>query len=327
MSRTPDSGPAAPQAGQPGSRPSLFAGTPPVHDDGPVSILSAMDDTPAAVRPQLSQRQLWPWLGGGLLAAAGLIWIANNQKSETERPSPRQTLVSASSPAPVMAAASTVPVVDAAASSSPAVIEVTVAASPSPTALPSSASSNIAVEPPAVSDATLLIATGAGAAAATALVAAPEAVASAPKKPSKRAEAKAKVKAKPKAERGFTAAERSERSTAPKPVATSSATSSADADVDLIAAVMRHGDAPAAGRNASGETAAPSSIASLVSRCKSLGGDEAKACRQRLCEGYWGKAEACPKRLAPKGSTQASTETKPKRKKKKTRPASSASKA
>ncbi|MFD2450457.1 hypothetical protein [Ideonella paludis] len=55
-----------------------------------------------------------------------------------------------------------------------------------------------------------------------------------------------------------------------------------------------------------------------MSRCKSLGGSEAKACRQRLCEGYWGKAEACPKRLAPKSSAKTSAEAKtPKRKKKK----------
>jgi hypothetical protein len=42
-----------------------------------------------------------------------------------------------------------------------------------------------------------------------------------------------------------------------------------------------------------------------------------------LCEGYWGKAEACPKRLAPKSSAKTSTEAKTTKRKKKKKTSSS----
>ncbi|MFD2450458.1 hypothetical protein [Ideonella paludis] len=71
-----------------------------------MSILSAMDDSPPAARAKLSQRQLWPWLGGGLIAAAGLIWLANEQKAEAERPKPVLTATAASTPAQPQALAS-----------------------------------------------------------------------------------------------------------------------------------------------------------------------------------------------------------------------------
>ena len=44
-------------------------------------------------------------------------------------------------------------------------------------------------------------------------------------------------------------------------------------------------------------------LAQIVRRCESRGATsavEARECRQRICEGYWGKAEACPVGLAPR---------------------------
>lgn len=317
---TPDPEKATPPAWPSGTRPSLLSGTAPAHDDGPVSILSAMDDTPPPARAKLSQRQLWPWLGGGLLAAAGLIWLANAQKAEAERPKPALSAATASAPIRLQTVASA-PFSDTVATVTPAVIEVNAAANPAPAA---SAASPALTESTATgpSNTTLLMTAGAGAVAAGVLAAAPEPAASAPQKPSKRAKASAEREAK--AEREAAAATKKAQAVAARKAnaAGASPQGGADPDVDLIAAVMRHGEAPAAGRSAEGE-APTSSIAGLVSRCKSLGGSEAKACRQRLCEGYWGKAEACPKRLAPKSSAKTSTEAKTTKRKKKKRTSSS----
>jgi hypothetical protein len=74
-----------------------------------------------------------------------------------------------------------------------------------------------------------------------------------------------------------------------------------DADVALLNALLRH-----MARDNAGETASPQTqltIAQLVHRCDASTGRqdlaESVACKHRICEGYWGKAEACPKSLAP----------------------------
>ena len=38
---------------------------------------------------------------------------------------------------------------------------------------------------------------------------------------------------------------------------------------------------------------------SLTRAYLTLGGSEAVQCRRQICDGYWGKAQACPARLAP----------------------------
>lgn len=82
--------------------------------------------------------------------------------------------------------------------------------------------------------------------------------------------------------------------------------SSPDSDVDLLAAMVDHlqgttkpslPTASAATRAGYGER--PVSIATLVRDCKRLGGSAAVQCRRQICENYWGKAQACPARLAP----------------------------
>ena len=79
-----------------------------------------------------------------------------------------------------------------------------------------------------------------------------------------------------------------------------------DSDVDLIAAMVDHlqgtnkpslPTASASTRAGKGER--PVTIAKLVRDCKRLGGAEAVQCRRQICDGYWGKAQACPARLAP----------------------------
>lgn len=79
---------------------------------------------------------------------------------------------------------------------------------------------------------------------------------------------------------------------------------SGDADVDLIAALMAHvsgNEATAAGRPAARTRVAHSAptIAELVRNCSAMTATAARQCRQRICEGYWGKAEACPAKARP----------------------------
>lgn len=77
------------------------------------------------------------------------------------------------------------------------------------------------------------------------------------------------------------------------------ATSGRDPDVDLLAALMAH----ASGRGGVNPTASARdvsksidepSIAKLVKRCESLNGEDALQCQRRMCDGYWGRAQACP---------------------------------
>lgn len=80
-----------------------------------------------------------------------------------------------------------------------------------------------------------------------------------------------------------------------------------DADVDVIAALLRHSDGPAGAPRANparaGSDADMPSIASLIRRCRQLGGPQALRCRRRICAGSWGKAEACPITQAPDAGT------------------------
>lgn len=74
-----------------------------------------------------------------------------------------------------------------------------------------------------------------------------------------------------------------------------------DADVLLLSALLDH-----VSTEGQGEPLASSNqvtLAQIVRRCESRGGKSAaqvRECRRRICEGYWGKADACPARLAPR---------------------------
>lgn len=83
-------------------------------------------------------------------------------------------------------------------------------------------------------------------------------------------------------------------------------TSGRDPDVELLSAIMKHlGDE-------NGTTAAPArsaqTIAELVKSCKGKDAIEALLCQRRICEGSWGKAQACPPNLAPKQTAKAVAE-------------------
>jgi hypothetical protein len=78
-----------------------------------------------------------------------------------------------------------------------------------------------------------------------------------------------------------------------------------DPDVDLLAALMTHlsgsgstAQGSAAPREAQNKAVDEPTIAKLVQRCQAMGGEEGRQCQRRICDGYWGKAQACPAKLA-----------------------------
>lgn len=73
-----------------------------------------------------------------------------------------------------------------------------------------------------------------------------------------------------------------------------------DADVLLLSALLDH--VSNEGRAMLPASSRQVTLAQVVRRCEARSGRsaaQARECRQRICEGYWGKAEACPMRLAP----------------------------
>ena len=74
-----------------------------------------------------------------------------------------------------------------------------------------------------------------------------------------------------------------------------------DPDIVLLSALLAHVSRDAQGAPRASQT--DLTIAQVVQRCEARGGTdspEARDCRRRICEGYWGKAQACPARLATK---------------------------
>jgi hypothetical protein len=97
---------------------------------------------------------------------------------------------------------------------------------------------------------------------------------------------------------------------APKQAKPSSGTSAKagnrDPDVELLNAIMKHlGDGKAA-TTAAAPTRSPQTIAELVKSCRTKDAIEELMCQRRICEGSWGKAQACPKEQAPKAAKTAS---------------------
>jgi hypothetical protein len=80
-----------------------------------------------------------------------------------------------------------------------------------------------------------------------------------------------------------------------------------DADTELVAAIIarldKRGAKPAAPAPVAVSEATPANIASQVHQC-SASSDlvEARQCRNRACDGHWGKVDACPAVRAPKTS-------------------------
>ena len=80
-----------------------------------------------------------------------------------------------------------------------------------------------------------------------------------------------------------------------------------DADTELVAAIIarldKRGAKPAAPAPVVVSEATPANITSQVHQCSSNSDlVEARQCRNRACDGHWGKVDACPASRAPKTS-------------------------
>lgn len=260
------------------------------------SIMAALDGR--LPKPASSSRALRPWAGlGGVALLVG--WVAWWWPGQGGEPSTAVLAQSASAPAsraitkPVGAAPATLA---ASATVARAVIEEAVSVEHGfvPTAGASVAASAAPVAGAQSVAGLTTNAVGAGT----------KSVAAKPAKPGVAAKAdtanqNTKVDARPAPARG---AETHVAEPAPHGAATK------DADVELLAALMHYTDevaAPGAGQAKAQATASRMNeltIADLVKRCKAQGGDEATECKKRICSGYWGKAEACPAKQAPKAN-------------------------
>jgi hypothetical protein len=91
--------------------------------------------------------------------------------------------------------------------------------------------------------------------------------------------------------------------------ATNGATPS-DPDAELVAAIMARmeGSHGANDRMATASSERSHTIAALVRDCNALpDSGSALACRRRICDGYWGKAQACPRSMAPQAAATVTT--------------------
>ncbi len=80
-----------------------------------------------------------------------------------------------------------------------------------------------------------------------------------------------------------------------------------DADTELVAAIIarldKRGAKPAAPAPVVVSEATPASVTSQVHQCSSNSDlVEARQCRNKACDGHWGKVDACPASRAPKTS-------------------------
>ena len=290
------------------SRPSLLGAAEtsprarPVNDPGQMRML---DELEAVVRPRAVERSSAPpgWLiallAGGVAIAAAMWWVNHKSGERPAAPAAVATSVPAlAKPAPVAVAA--------VAASAPAIIE-TIAAVPREPALATN------VEDSASSPATPPAMPVTASPAPRQPVRSPAAVAAATPAPARAVAATRKTDEKVTtvvtASGGkwtVTVAEpasaEASPATAAPPLAnpaeqvTRSAagreTKGDDADVKLLSALLAH-----VARSGPGGALAEEgqlTIAQLVKRCDARPADEVRECRRRICEGYWGKAEACP---------------------------------
>lgn len=77
-----------------------------------------------------------------------------------------------------------------------------------------------------------------------------------------------------------------------------------DPDVELLSAIMKHLDE---GKDKVATNRSAQTIADLVKSCQTRDSIETLLCQRRICEGSWGKAQACPMHLAPRSAKAATT--------------------
>jgi hypothetical protein len=212
-----------------------------------------------------------------LLAGAGAWWFSQQGAATApERPITRTIAA-----APVTEAAK--PALPASAASAAAATTARIEAMP---------------EPPTASQAAATVAAKASELAASPPVAqASAAAAPAKPRPTRLAAAPSKRAASGAGASTRSAATSTTRSAA-APTANADRSNNRDADIVLLSALLAHVSRDGqAGPLASNDQ---STIAQIVQRCEARGGEESRQCRRRICEGYWGKAQACPAHLAPK---------------------------
>ncbi len=280
-------------------------------------------------RAQGPARKLTLWFGAAaLVAAAGAAWWSQQSAVKTPRPSPSGQAVVVPVKAPAALPVAQVAENNQAAASPAAPARSSMDIAPSVARI-ETASAATAAAVPAV---TTLALAGAVAAPAVALNAAAPNISAPPKsvaaaaqpsaktrvaKTSKTAKSTKTAKQQRQAKQQLAKAKKGQQgSAAPTRLAKATATgvlaaappaagAGKDADILLLSALLAHvsRDGQAAPTSAPTVAQAQQTIAQVVQRCEARGGkDSAETieCRRRICDGYWGKAQACPVNLAPK---------------------------
>jgi hypothetical protein len=273
-----------------------------------------------------SSRTLAMWIGGAaLVLAAGAAWWSQQRTAQvtTPKPSVGQQTATTNAAAPATSAIKTgeapnatgrtARAASAPTEAAPSVARIETTAAPS-TAPAVAAGSTLAVAAAAVPALSTTTTNGSQKPPASAAppVAKPKAAKTA--KSAKSAKATRLAKQQKKTKQQLAKAKKNQPSAAPTTrvaqaapnVKAGSATgASKDADILLLSALLAHVSRDAQ----AGPTAAPTAaqaqqtIAQIVQRCEARGGKdtlETTECRRRICDGYWGKAQACPASLAPK---------------------------
>ena len=273
------------------ARPSLTGAS--RSDEGPISILASLESEQSPLLGRRRPNRRWPWIGAAAFAGAlsfGYLFEGSPSAPPTEQPALADARASARPVLPVAPAASTVVAEAASAVQAPgappgARIETVDASSPG-----NDPFAALAQEAPGPALASVTAAASVSGGNETSRAARP--VKTADKAAHPRAAA---------AKKGSTA--NTAKARPPR-----HADKRADPDVDLLAALMAHVASPASSapkaasrRGAGGDAGAREdlSIAKLVTRCEAMQGSKAAECRRRICDGYWGKAQACPARRPP----------------------------
>lgn len=297
------------------SRPSLLSTGAPCADH---NILDAMAGRSERAEATPRPRRLWWWLLPPLAATA---WGISTQLAQPPAVRPVQTAATQ----PVSAAPATVEPADATAvtaststSTPPAATAVAAAA---PNASPDPFQSFVAA--PAVAPGQP--ASSAQANPVTRLQATMDTPAAAPA-PTTRGAEKTTAPAKAKAARpaatpsaGTSSTTAARKAPAPKTAAQAGVTQktpakatasakegSRDPDVELLNAIMKHLGNGKGSAVTAAPPRSPQTIAELVKSCRTKDAIEALLCQRRICEGSWGKAQACPREQAPNAVKTAS---------------------
>lgn len=283
----PATAPAAPR------RPSLVSDGPALGaPDRPLSVLAALDGAPPP-SPATAAHRARPWLaglGGLALALWGAVWMGQRPAADATTAAP---LAVAQAPKVGTASAPlTAPLEAPAASASLAAVEDLPATTTS-----AFASTAVTPSPPAQRPVRVADATSPEPAAASAAIAARPAREPATARAQRQRKdgplQAAKSSARAKDRRSVAVAKSG--TVAPAGAGASAATRTGDdADVDLIAALVQHMN-----RESGAARDQDLTIADLVARCKALPAGEAQRCQRRICDHYWGRAEACPRSQAP----------------------------